>query len=156
MHLISKIPRPLFVAALATLGFTLIYLFVIGSVRLGPSLTVSQALFIIFINFLPGIVSGIIIWLYIRRKQKNAWAIAIITSFAMLALFPLINILLGSIFKYLALLPVVWGLLVVNSRIFSGSKNTVLKFCMLFAFCAVLFVANRRFATWLFEMRPVY
>jgi hypothetical protein len=53
-------------------------------------------------------------------------------------------------------LPVAWGLLVVNSRIFSGSKNTVLKFCILFALCAVLFVASRRFATWLFEMRTVY
>lgn len=156
MNFTSKIPRPLFVAALATLGFTLIYLFVIGSVRLGPTLTALQALFIIFINFLPGIVSGIIIWSYIRRTQKNAWAITIITSFAMLALFPLINIFLGSIFKYLALLPVAWGLLVVNSRIFSGSKYTILKFCILFALCAVLFVASRRFATWLFEMRTVY
>lgn len=153
MNFVSKIPKLLLVAISAVVGFTFIYLFVIGSVHLRPPLSMSLTLFIIFINFLPGIVSAIIAWFGMRKTHRNAWAIAIITGFAMLALFLFVSALIGPILGYVALLPITWGLLVVINRVFSNSKHTVLTFCVLFILCVILLVVGRRFATWIFDMR---
>lgn len=152
MTFISKIPKSALVALLAMVGFTSTF-FIVDSMYIRPPFSKLLVLLILFLNFLPGIVSAGITWFAMRKTHKNAWAVAIVTGFAMLGVMEILRGLIGPIFGYMAMLPITWGLLVVNSRIFSASRHTVLKFCILFILCAALWQAGHLFLTWMFYMR---
>jgi membrane-associated PAP2 superfamily phosphatase len=113
--------------------------------------------FILFIlvTSLPGIVAAIVTWLTIRKTQKNSWAVAIITGFAILALFIALTPLLGSWIAYVALLPIAIGLLFANSRMLSGDRLIVFKFSLLFIVCAALWLFAHVFAVWIFRVQPM-
>lgn len=155
MNFISKIPKSLLVAISATIGFVLADLFVIipyidHLTGMPPRSGLPAYLLMLSLS---GIASAIVVWIGMRQTHKNAWAVAIITGFAMLAFFPVLRILVGTIPGYVALLPITWGLLVVNSRMLTGNKHSVIRFCALFILCIALWLAGNRLVNWIFAMR---
>jgi hypothetical protein len=155
MNFISKIPKSLLVAISATVGFALTDLLVIipyANHLAGMPPRSGLPAYLLMLS-LSGIASAIVVWIGMRQTHKNAWAIAIITGFAMLAFFPVLRILIGTIPGYVALLPITWGLLVANSRMLLGNKRSVLRFCALFILCIALWLAGNKLVNWMLAMR---
>lgn len=113
----------------------------------------SDLIAFLLITCLCGIIAAIVVWVGMRKTQKNAWAVAAVTGIVMLSIFPVLNILIGPILGYIIMLPITWGLLVATGRIFSNSKHVVVTFCLLFILSIVLLVVGRQFATWIFDVR---
>ena len=153
MNFISKIPRPLLIAALATIGFILTNYVTDGLLYRAVPMSWLEFVLFLFIKNLSGVVVAIIIWLGLG-EAKNAWATAIITGFAMLISFILLSALIGAWLGYIALLFASWALLVGIGRIFSVNTSIVLKFSSLFVLCLILWYIARMFASWLL-MRAV-
>ena len=152
MNFVSKIHKPVLISLSSVASFTLVDLITSHLYRQVPMPWADFILFL-FVTFLPGIVAAIVMWFTIRKTQKNSWAVAIITGYAMLALFVALTPLLSSWIAYVALLPITMGLLFANSRILSGNRLIVLKFTLLFMVCAALWLFAHVFATWIFQMR---
>jgi hypothetical protein len=159
MNFVSRIPRPLLIAVLATIGFMLTSYAIDGLLyhRAVP-MSWFEFIFFLFVKNFSGIVATIAVWLGVRRIYKNAWAVAIITGFAMLGLCEFIGALIGPLvgpLSYTVLLLVTWGLLVANIRLFASvrSNRAIVMFCGLLIFCSVLWVAGRIFSAWMYDMR---
>ncbi len=155
MNFLSKLPKFLLVASLSTLAFGLTDYVITNSYtsQLSGVPSRSELIVFLFMTCLCGIIAAIIAGAAMRKTQKNAWAVAALTGIGMLAVFPVLNILVGPILGYVALLPITWGLLAGASRVFSNNKHVIITFCLLFVLGIILLVAGRRFATWIFDMR---
>ncbi|HJP81806.1 MAG TPA: hypothetical protein VJ841_05410 [Candidatus Saccharimonadales bacterium] len=152
MNFISKIPQSLLVAVLATVGFILTDYVTSGLYHVAP-LPWPEFIIFLFVMSLSGIVAAIVVWLGMRKVVKNAWAIAIITGFAMFGSFTMLDALMSVWLGYIALLLVSWALIVATTHIFSTDRYTALKFSGLFMLCAVFWYAARLLAWSLIVMR---
>ena len=154
MNFISKIPKPVLISLASVVSFMLVDLVTSHLYRQVPMPWAAFALFL-FVTSLPGIVAALVMWFTTRKTQKNSWAVATITGFAMHALFIALTPLLGSWIAYVALILIVMGLLFANSRMLSGNRLMVLKFSLIFRVCATLWLLAHVFAEWIFQMRSV-